>query len=259
MTDSLPASDVKTTSPVSPTSLGSSVTHGFELFSSVTHGIEEKATQFKAIASPTIKAITSPKLLHRVASLSIKQKFKEGASSLMSFVSSGINKDYEIHNTGKPPTTYFILPKCLDLTSRAPNPLIVSVQELGKGHFGVVKPAVHRKTRQVNEPLTARAQPAFRAFPRKAPARPPVSALLRGVRARHAPPRAPPAPSRAAQPAAVKIVSKRRKSDHELALIRREIEIMARIHHPNCVSYYAREPPAPAARPRPASREGAGR
>jgi hypothetical protein len=81
--------------------LGSGVTQGLELFTTVTHGLEEKATQFKAIASPTIKAITSPKLLDRVSSLSIKQKFRQGASSLISFVSSGINKDYEVQNSGR--------------------------------------------------------------------------------------------------------------------------------------------------------------
>jgi hypothetical protein len=87
---------------LSPThALGSGVTQGLELFTTVTHGLEEKATQFKAIASPTIKAITStPKLLDRVSSLSIKQKFRQGASSFISFVSSGINKDYEIQNSG---------------------------------------------------------------------------------------------------------------------------------------------------------------
>ncbi len=88
--------------PSSPTSLGTSVTQGFELFSSVTHGIEETATQLKAIASPSLKAMASPKLLilDRVSSLSWKKTFREGASSLISFVSSGINKDYEIHNSG---------------------------------------------------------------------------------------------------------------------------------------------------------------
>ena len=51
------------------------------------------------------------------------------------------------------------------------------------------------------------------------------------------------------QPAAVKIVSKRRKTDQELGLIRREIEIMSRINHPNCVSYYARKGAEAAHRP----------
>lgn len=74
---------------------------GFDLLTSVTHGFEEKATQFKAIASPTLKAIASPKLLDRVSSLSLKKTLREGASSFMSLVSSGINKDYEIHNTGE--------------------------------------------------------------------------------------------------------------------------------------------------------------
>ena len=84
--------------------IGSSVTQGLELFTSVTQGLEEKASQLKAIASPKLKAITqvtsaSPKILDRVSSMSIR-KFREGASSIISMMSSGVYKDYEICNSG---------------------------------------------------------------------------------------------------------------------------------------------------------------
>jgi hypothetical protein len=130
------------TTPVSPSAIGSSVAQGFDLFTSVTHGIEEKATQLKAIASPTLKAIASPKLLDRVSSLSLKKTLREGASSFMSLVSSGINKDYEIHNSGEE------IGMTVDL-HWIQEPIILLLAELGKGHFGVVKPAIHRKSRQV--------------------------------------------------------------------------------------------------------------
>jgi serine/threonine protein kinase len=60
------------------------------------------------------------------------------------------------------------------------------------------------------------------------------------------------------QPAAVKIISKRHKTEQELALLQREIEIMARINHPNCVSYYAREDGGERGGVEEAEREGEG-